>query len=162
MLIHGAKMQQGQLHRCRQRCVRMRQPHDACRWLRVPDPGLGGHERERQLSRHSVHQHSCCGPHLDGVAQRRAGTVHLQHCHCGSRQGGHTQCCAHHILLAGAVGGGQAAAAPVLVDGSAGDQCERCLLPRNLCRQQQHDAARIRARVAVSCRAQGLAAPIKR
>ncbi len=76
------------------------------------------------------------GADLDGIAQRRAGAVHLQAAHVVRRQVAGLQRRADDILLRRAVGCRQAAGAAVL-QGSRNTKCEcqSCITSRSSSKQ---------------------------
>ena len=97
--------------------------------LGMAQPRLGGRQCQRLLGmrRANMLQHSQSCANLDGVAQRCAGAMQLQHAHAASVQAAGLQGCPDRRLLAGPVGRRQPAAAPVLVDGAAADYNHRAV-----------------------------------
>ena len=92
-----------------------------CSWLSMPAPRLCRQQGERPARTNLArfHQRSCQSSHFNGVAQRGAGAVHLQRCDAVGADASCRKSLANDFLLARPIGCRQAAAAAILVNGSA-------------------------------------------
>src|ERR1700730_7024884 len=99
----------------------LQQPgYTGCR-LQVPDVGLDGTDRQRELMRSVLAQHGSRGAHLDRIAEGGSGTVRFQVATFMATNPGRSERRTKPRFLCRSIRRGESAATAILVDRRAPD-----------------------------------------